>query len=165
MERLKQFTWFGVALTALAVLVTLAGEGRAVAQAVRAALVQNVDEPGRHPYIEFRGDFVCDNTQNICTLKFSPVPAGKRLVLTNVNGIVGIAPVDFKGPIFLLSTAQHFVMYLPALFTSTTSLNAIVNASLKTYFEAGDVPVLGTQVQNQYGTIAATLTGYYIDLP
>lgn len=54
--------------------------------AVKAALVQNVDEPGRNPYQEgkstscpFPGD---------CVTTFSSVPAGTRLVLTSVSGII-----------------------------------------------------------------------------
>lgn len=82
MNRLKRFAWFAAGLTALALVVTLGTESRAIAQAVRAALVRNPDEPGRNPYFETRY-VLC--TSEVCESTFSPVPAGQRLVVTFVS--------------------------------------------------------------------------------
>ncbi len=56
----------------------------AVAQ-TRAALVQSIDEPGRNPYQETQSNTTCRGT-TVCGFNFAAVPAGKRLVLTNISG-------------------------------------------------------------------------------
>ncbi|HEX6897563.1 MAG TPA: hypothetical protein VF146_19925, partial [Bryobacteraceae bacterium] len=78
MERTYRFLGIGIALGILALLITLFSDGRLIAQAVRAALVENVDEPGRHPYVE-NSACVTGN----CILTFSAVPSGERLVVTS----------------------------------------------------------------------------------
>src|SRR5258706_15121720 len=58
----------------------------AIAQAVRAAVVKNIDEPGRSPFQQeafFSGS--CPNI-TACSVNYAPVPANKRLVITNVSG-------------------------------------------------------------------------------
>ena len=50
MHRWKHFARIGLALAAVAALITIVTERQAVAQAIRAALVRNQDEPGRNPY-------------------------------------------------------------------------------------------------------------------
>jgi hypothetical protein len=91
-------------VTALALSVAaLAGAGailslvapEAMAQ-VRAALVKNVDEPGRapyHVYVEitqfncfFGGCSNFGNFSGVILFDLPPVPAGKRLIITNVSG-------------------------------------------------------------------------------
>lgn len=79
---MKRFWWFGAGLAALAVFISLATQGRAIAQVVRAALVRNQDKPGRNQYFETRSA-LCVNGG--CGIVFSPVPAGQRLVVTFVS--------------------------------------------------------------------------------
>lgn len=143
MERLKQFTWLGVALTAVAVLIILAGEGRAVAQVLRAALVQNVDEPGRHPYSE---SVSCGGYG--CTAQFSQVPPGKRLVVTFVNGYLGSTGA------FALGGHGHET---PRLFSGLA-----VNAPTLIYYDAGERPEVNGSGSS---SVVMALSGYYVNLP
>jgi hypothetical protein len=72
---------------ALALLATLGHfYAKPLLAQVRAALVQNVDDPGRIPYQGVRACFFQSN--NFCTVNFPPVPAGKRLVITHVSGFL-----------------------------------------------------------------------------
>lgn len=93
MNGFKNYFWMAAAFAVLAMVVGVFSAGPAIAQAVRAALVSNVDDPGRIPYrIELRPLI---NHQD-CTAQLTdfagyqidapPVPAGKRLVITNVSG-------------------------------------------------------------------------------
>jgi hypothetical protein len=82
MNRLKRLIWFAAGFAAVSLAFTLGTETRAIAQAVRAALVRNQDEPGRNPYFESR-DVNC--TAQGCVAGFSAVPAGQRLVLTFIS--------------------------------------------------------------------------------
>ncbi len=74
MLRPKQFALMAPAVPAVAVMVSLMAEGRAIASAVRAALVQIVDEPAPKSYSESAG---CNSYG--CTAVFSRVPAGTAL--------------------------------------------------------------------------------------
>jgi len=57
---------------------------------IRAALVANVDEPGRTPY---QGVVVV--TTDTCCYSLAPVPSGRRLVITNVTGSVNLDAPGF----------------------------------------------------------------------
>jgi hypothetical protein len=54
---------------------------------IRAVLVQNVDEPGRTPYLSFADLSTCFKLVP-CVAPFGPLPSGKRLVATNITGEV-----------------------------------------------------------------------------
>jgi hypothetical protein len=145
MRRLKQFAVIAAAVPAVAVMVSFMPEGRAIAQAVRAALVQNVDEPARNPYSESAG---CDSYG--FTAVFSPVPAGKRLVVTFVNGELG----DF-GALALGGHGQEGARGFPII-------GGFVNSPTVVYYDAGERPNV-----NGSGSsfIRAKLSGYYVTLP
>jgi hypothetical protein len=49
---MKRFVRFGAGLAIGAGIITLGGEGHAIAQLVRTAPVRNQDEPGRNPYFD-----------------------------------------------------------------------------------------------------------------
>jgi hypothetical protein len=151
MERLNRFVRIGAVLGALALLILLATEGRAIAQAVRAALVENVDEPGRNPYSE---NATCSGVG--CAVGFSPVPTGKRLVVTFVNGIVegnntSVAELGGHGAYF-------------RIFTTTPEGTAgLFNAPTTAYYDPGEQPVLSCFCNGSF--TSATLSGYYVTLP
>jgi len=72
---------------ALALLATLGHfYAKPLLAQVRAALVQNVDDPGRIPYQALRACFFSGNA--FCSANLPPVPAGKRLVITHVSGFL-----------------------------------------------------------------------------
>jgi hypothetical protein len=84
MSRFRDYVLMAAGFAMLVMTVGAFTAGHAIAQAVRAALVSNVDEPGRVPY-QFGRDFLDCNPGN-CLVQFPPVPPGKRLVITNISG-------------------------------------------------------------------------------
>ncbi|HEX5227465.1 MAG TPA: hypothetical protein VFW44_07125 [Bryobacteraceae bacterium] len=139
----------------LVLLISFFSGGRLIAQAVRAALVQNVDEPGRHPYAETASCL----TGN-CVLTFSVVPSGERLVVTSVSA----ESFALSGRLLQLGGHGPVIHYLPI----TSFFNNIASLSLPTtaYFDAGESPQLLCDDCNPNPTnLKATLSGYVINLP
>ena len=159
---------------------------------VRAAFVQNVDEPGRTPYQqEVQTAGVCGTEFCVSNFRFSPVPAGKRLVVKNVSvsiqAYVGAAmlPVFLSGGSTLVqgTTGLFPIAETPIPFTAPPT-NPFVFGSLcpaakpcvlwslsqpvDYYVEAGSSPIVVANVDFNHNapfvTIAA-LTGYYVSLP
>jgi hypothetical protein len=142
----------------------------AVAQ-IRAALVQNVDEPGRNPYQETQFT-ICGGPQN-CNFTFAFVPSGKRLVLTHVSGFV-----DVKGGTIPNSNVESnfggnqfaTVFFLGARGTvSPSSTRIVYNSDVLAYFGPGEQPfgfygLFSTSDTFLSGGVL-TLSGYYINLP
>ena len=159
MKRLKRCMWIAAGLAALSMVIALGTETRAIAQAVRAALVRNQDEPGRNPYFETRGDSVC--VSGACTLTFSPVPAGQRLVLTFLStGYSSFAPP----PRFIvLETPNKHVQWFQTFMTDSAS--SYMSSPVVAYYEAGETPVLLCGVAGGTTGLSGTLSGYYISLP
>jgi len=150
MNRIRRFLWFAAGLAAVALVVTLGTESRAIAQAVRAALVRNQDEPGRNPYSQFVSCYGSG-----CSLTFAPVPAGQRLVVTFVSAVV----LDGNGvPLQLGGHGQE-----QRYFATTNDTFAIVNSAVLAYYDAGETPTL-----TDFGSSSdwgSTLSGYFIALP
>ena len=132
---------------------------------VRAALIKNVDEKGRVPYMQ-QAFLNCSTSNNLCDISFAtPVPASKRLVIENVNANI-FSPNGINNVSISTHPVQGTMTYvLPAHVTSNATLFD-VNERILTYFEAGDAPffrvALGTG-----GTSAAinvVVAGYLVDL-
>jgi len=70
----------------------------ASAQWVKVALVKNVDEKGRAPYMQFQARSCPGGGATECQVVFPPVPAGKRLVLECVNASVNFATNGVRMP-------------------------------------------------------------------
>jgi hypothetical protein len=135
---------------------------------VRAALVQNVDEPGRSPYQESQFNF-CP-TGSVCDYNFAAVPPGKRLVLTNVSGFVdaqfGTLPNVWVTKIF----SGLFVFFPGTRQTVHPGATRIVyNSEVKMYFDAGEQPnlTIGLPAGSTDRLLASRLTlgGYYVSVP
>lgn len=155
MERTYRFLGIGIALGILALLITLFSDGRLIAQAVRAALVENVDEPGRHPYVE-NSACVTGN----CILTFSAVPSGERLVVTSVSG----ESFAISGRVLQLGGHGPVLQFLPitSFFNNVGSLSLPITA----YFDAGERPQLLCHDCNPNpSNLNATLSGYFVNLP
>lgn len=86
MTRFRSYVLTAAGFAVLVMVVGIFAAGPAIAQAVRAALVSNVDDPGRIPY-QYGGDCSFYNDTS-CFVQGQPVPAGKRLVITHVSGDV-----------------------------------------------------------------------------
>lgn len=128
------------------------------------ALVKDVDQPARSPYQETKESPSCDGS---CVLQFSPVPAGKRLVLNWVNigyiadsadspGAASLTPGDASSTIFyFLPTSQ-----------SSTALT-VFNAPVTMYVNAGASPTLTVLATTSAlaKSVTGTLVGYYVSVP
>jgi hypothetical protein len=135
---------------------------------VRAALVQNIDEPGRSPFILQIG---CDSSGgNACYgTSSTAVPANKRFVVQYVSGNLDIfGSGTFDTGTVSSNAVTGSTLYLDPHFVvnafgfSTYTINMPVTA----YFEAGQTPsieIIGTFTAQSPSAIV-TLTGYLIDL-
>src|SRR5258708_651380 len=92
MNRWKNYVWLAAGVAAIAVVGSFTA--RPVIAQIKAAFVQNVNEPGLNPYqyyVSFKQGFVFPNGAGacngaICSFTLPAVPAGKRLVVTNITG-------------------------------------------------------------------------------
>jgi len=138
----------------------------------RAALVQNVDEPGRTPYSELKSAN-CFGSQ-LCRLLFSAVPAGKRLVLTNINGYTHVTSGTLPDIAVVSWTATPTPTQVSMTATRGATFSAgvtrmYVNQTVLAFFGPGDVPLAAFDLRDTSDTLAGNtqlqLTGYYISLP
>jgi hypothetical protein len=139
---------------------------------VRAALVQNVDEPGRNPYQEAIFT-TCSGTQN-CNFGFSIVPPGKRLVVTHVNGFIDVRNATLPNANLQssLGGSQYASVFLTGVrnTVSAGSTRIVFNNEVLAYFGPGESPAgfYGLfSTTDSWPTNAGglmTLTGYYINL-
>lgn len=156
MNRFNRWIWIIAGIAVLGASLTIMTEGRAMAQAVRAALVRNQDEPGRNPYSEQQ---FCTTVN--CSLTFAAVPPGQRLVLTSVNfAMAGATPVSTA--VVLRGHLDH-ARVIPGTPLGTALIG---NAPVMAYFEAGEQPVLTCATAPCGNTLLQSiLSGYFISLP
>jgi hypothetical protein len=148
MNRSKTYIGIAAAFAALAALAHFTA--KPLLAQVKAALIQNVDEPARNPFSE---DFLVGATAPGCTSGRCDldgnfvVPAGKRLVITNITGQV----LTSNGPFARasLSTTTKIGVGGGLKFLATEGLPSTVafmggglysinfNLQLQSYFEAG----------------------------
>jgi hypothetical protein len=148
---------------------------RPVMAQVRAALTQNIDEPGRNPYQEqiFSSAANCAAGTKFCNFNYSIVPANKRLVITNVSGYVdtqeGMLPncnmqSNFGGSQY---AAAFFTGVRGPTFNGGTRI--FVNVPTKAYFGQGETPHLFcglvSTTDNFVGGGEMVISGYYVDNP
>lgn len=141
MNRFKNYVLMALGFVVALVAVGVFSAGPAIAQAVRAALVSNVDEPGRIPYrteLVFGGD---DCATRLCFDAGRPVPAGKRLVITNVTGQVDSSVP--AGAEFLLSFGNGLNgARIPVTFAGQSNAGNffVFNQQVTAIFDAGFTP-------------------------
>lgn len=133
---------------------------------VRAAFVQNVDEPGRNPFQEGQLTLAC-NLPGDCAIVFPAVPAGKRLVVNNVS-----ANIDTAGTVgFITFYSQSFRnprQFLPTSYAGTfEGINFyVVNQTAQAYYEAGEAPRVDAFVLSRpTDSMFVSISGYYINVP
>ena len=140
---------------------------------VRAALVENVDEPGRNPYSSTKSlPGICIGN-NACNLFFTPVPAGKRLVVTSITGnIYPLTPgIVHTLTLFATGTGGIQKILVPTfLEAGTIDFGNIVgvSAQLTAYYEPGDAPRMEVETTTSFigpriGSL--TISGYFVNLP
>ena len=168
-------------LAAAGVVSSMIAEN-AIAQ-IRAALVKNVDAPGRAPYqhmVSFApGSFgaTCPGAfpWTACVVSFPPVPPGKRLVVEHVTMMLhSFQPTFFS--VGNQSSSDDFpdpnfgsdVAVITPDFASGGNTSAgprwFIDRAIRVYFEPGDTPKLkvgSTGIGNGPGR--ASIHGYLID--
>ena len=182
MNPIRTYVWMMAAVT---ILVALDGfVARPAFAQVRAAIVQNVDEPGRNPYastvffangFEFPAGGTCSSSQ--CELHFQAVPAGKRLVVTHVVGNVYVDTPGVISPVLLFPLGNANLgttMMLPSGLMAGTyqGSNMIgISSEVHAYFESGAIPAIAIvpigsiSVLGSRGSTAITLSGYLVSVP
>jgi hypothetical protein len=146
--------------------------------AQKPALVQNIDERGRNPYqqtIQFAptvtgtGSTPCISG-NVCLALFKPVPAGYRLVVTQVSAIYPAASTgDVSHPVLLVSIvsiASPQFVDATALPTATLSGGVYTSSTPTTFYvEPGFTPVLDmSNVLTGAGDAIVSISGYLVAL-
>jgi hypothetical protein len=156
----------GVALCSLvAVVMVLAVPNTASAQ-IRPAMVRNVDEPARVPY--FVSAVPSCPFLNQCELAGPVVPAGKRLRVTRLEGIL-IGQTTSIHFALMLNDAFHPVLMFPAQLMAGAFFGSVVsfNQEVDFFFEAGQTPIL--EVGNAISIVVdernrLTIVGYLVDI-
>lgn len=124
---------------------------------------RDLNSPARQPYM-FSGS--CEsNNSNSCQIRTPPVPAGKRLVLQQVNGSMQLfgnsLPQEYR--VFLGGAVN--LNTLPRLISSYSNLsNFSINETVLAYVEAGQIITVQPSCFNGFQIIASTLlSGYLVD--
>jgi len=134
--------------------------------------VRNPDEPGRNPYQE-RKSFTFTSTDscggNNCDVTFGLVPAGKRLVVTDVSGELGLQGGASLLRIFLGTSIPNMRVNIP---TNLESVSGAIqfrqfNQQVHLYVEASNAPEVTFELSTNPGNFfqSVALAGYYVNLP
>ena len=154
-------------LTATCLLLGTAG----IANAQRAALVQNIDEPARSPYQE---QATCGyNGSNSCRLNLRAVPAGHRREIRVVSCYAQAYHSGNPGATLTFQTVSLYAtvpayIELPIPFQSRlpgTPYNGAAYAQTSMFFEPGDVPFISISTSEFLGSASCTVTGHEIAIP
>jgi hypothetical protein len=199
----RQLIWM---IGAPALLVTLGLFSRPVAllaQVVKSTLVRSVDEPGREPYMETKsytpGSTLSPGCQSpvfingplgpitsTCTIFFTQVPAGKRLIIKNINSRISFLTsqatgYSAEGNLAVNATVgaapQASIFFLqPHVLLSQIAISSPINGymgylqshtEVQAYADPGTTPIYVINVNNAGSNASSyiTLSGYYVDIP
>jgi hypothetical protein len=165
MNRLRNYVLMAAGLAVLVMVVGVFSAGLAIAQAVRAALVSNVDDPGRIPY---QVNKVCipSGVDSICIADLPQVLPGKRLVITHVSGeLVENLPGGTLIEVTVVS--RRGSVYLPVTFMGSSYHNVFVFDQPELIFcDGGDNLNLRLEMganPDRFSSITFTLSGYMLD--
>jgi hypothetical protein len=156
MNKLKNYILMAAGFAVLAGVVAGITAGPAIAQAIKAALVKNVDEPGRQAY---QIELFCTGAGG-CSTTGAAIPANRRLVAKYLS--VEVYNTSSKPSASVRSTnptpfaLPDFYQRGPNDFAATQPLTM--------YYDSGQTPVLGCQGTGANVTCDALLVGYLVDL-
>jgi hypothetical protein len=155
----------------LALVALASGIWAGNAQAQKAALVENIDEPGRNPYqasVIFNQD-PTNCTQFVCTADFPAVPAGKRLVITYASALYGLTSGGSAPNVALTIDGNIFGTRALLPVPQPDGFNTyIVGSPITFYVDAGHQPtlLLGGQFVSPVSISAqASVSGYLVSAP
>jgi hypothetical protein len=167
MNRFRNYALMAAGFAVLVVVVGVFTAGPVIAQAVRAALVSNVDDPGRIPYA--RSTNCTFDVSGLCETLLPLVPDGKRLVITHVSGLV---EENLPGGTYLRVLVQtsgssgDFASFVPTYIGSFVGSNTFVfDQSVLLFVDAGQYAVTSVSLGGSPSNSAAqfSLTGYMLD--
>jgi hypothetical protein len=136
---------------------------------VRAAVVKNIDERGRAPYIVSATCF-SRPFSGVCMASFPAVPANRRLVVEYVNGQLDADHGLFSSAYLSVPSASSFPIRLASHVESFDDFRDLYSISMPVvfYYEAGQMPVVSVQAtvlaENPLRGGSFTLSGYLVDL-
>jgi hypothetical protein len=169
-KKMKNRMWTMAGALALLAVVGKFYALPAIAQTVRAALVKNIDERGRNPFVY---GFSCSPTPGspgYCVATGAPIPAGTRLVVENINIFGSYAStasvVRTALGVNTALTRVHDVTGGTVSDQGNGQSSYSLNANLIDYIEAGESPSLLFEMK---GSTAGALffgaiTGYLVNL-
>ena len=148
-------------------VVFLAGLGHFSAKPlmaqIRAALVKNIDEPGRSPY-QSANHCESSGPALFCGGQFATVPLGKRLVIQHVS-ISFFCSLGCSYTPFLVGIAgQAGADAVAAYVLPSGSQGGSVDQNILLYIEPGNTPIFATNFTRSSSGVSITLTGYLVDL-
>ncbi len=139
---------------------------------IRAALVKNVDQPGRTPYqqsVEF--DPASGSFTRFYLVTFPAVPAGKRLVVEHVSAMIGVTAggqPDFLafGDFYTLNT-NNIALVNPVWTSKSTAVGPywMADRDVLVYYEPGVTPKIkiGSSTDFSHANSILNVHGYLID--
>jgi len=166
MVRFGRFHKAGAILLALAALLLISRTG-AVAQAVRAALVRDVDNPALAPYRQY---FEVSWTALQDDVLVTTVPAGKRLVIEHLSYRTGSTGNDeftagmLRNGYYLTNAAILLEVHPPhASWNGVGYTEQDGSQAVKAYFEPGtEIWLRIFHNTNNSRYLELTLNGYYV---
>jgi hypothetical protein len=164
MNRWKNYISIATGVAALTLICALTA--KPLLAQIKAAFVENVDEPGRSPYSSTTtfNPAKCDLNAILCLAEFTAVPAGKRLIATNLTGRID---VQTPGVIFDFTLSVDNQVTVPTTLlagVNRSGANMIgVNAPLLAFAGAGSTPSVFMESGTQTGSFRLTLSGYLVD--
>jgi hypothetical protein len=173
MNRWKAFVWMAAGLLAALLIIGGLVSIPAVAQAVRAALVRDVDNPALEPV---RTPFVVGLQPNegVKVVDGLIVPAGKRLVIENASVWTFTTGADRITGVWLRPKVNNQLVYIlldPAASEFRTisggATVAAYNRPLRVYFNPGEQLTVEVYADGSSNFKSANvyLQGYYVTLP
>jgi hypothetical protein len=102
-----------------------------------------------------------------CEVSFSPVPAGKRLIIESISGevVANLNASIRSGRLSSTTAAWHVPTVLQSSFVNASTY--AINSQVLAYFEAGQIPVLRvtTDAINLGFDNEVTLSEHFVDVP
>jgi hypothetical protein len=142
---------------------------------IRAALVKNIDEPGRSPYQSTKScSIAATNVLGLLLCDLTPVPTGKRLVIQHISSYMTCPSGCFINYFKIVRAANAFIVddsafipppsQAPLVPGNCCGTSGLVNLDVRLYLEPGDTPEILISFEQYPATVVSTVTGYLVDL-
>jgi len=138
----------------------------AIAQAVKAALVQYRDSPPRQAFT-IKSTFTPSLIHKIQPITFPSVPAGKRMMITSVTGTVAVGVATTATYLMVIETSNGHESRQLLSLTSPSQEAGIYSGvtPLHLPMNPGDSGTVAFDSTQAFTSATAVFTGYTIDVP